>query len=290
MMLFTLLLPLFLLGGLGALISRHGWASGVNALVARLLIPALLFNGTYKHGLPADGAWQMLVAYYGALLLLFLAIGIGLRRHADSASRAFGAVYSNTVFVGVPVLGQVWGEGSLQYAYPLIAFHGLVGFTAYYLMAAGSKNIVAALSNTVMNPIVISLMAGLALNLGGVVLPSAITTVLNMLASAALPCALLALGASLATLPMPDLRAASLVVLAKLLALPALVYLAAYLLKVPEEATRVLVVIAACPVGVNVAAVVQADGKDPALTNSAIFISSLACMATIPFWLSLFAG
>ncbi len=286
MMLFTLLLPLFLIGGLGALISRHGWASGVNALVARLLIPALLFNGSYKHGLPANGAWQMLVAYYGALLLLFVLVGLAMRRHEGRASYAFGAVYSNTVFVGVPVLGQVWGEGSLHYAYPLIAFHGLVGFTAYYLMAAGSKRIVDALINTVMNPIVISLMAGLALNFSGLALPASLATVFNMLGSAALPCALLALGASLATLPMPDLRAATVVVLAKLLALPALVWFAAWLLKVPPEATRVMVVIAACPVGVNVAAVVQGDGKDPALSNSAIFISSLACMATIPFWLS----
>jgi malonate transporter len=286
MMLFTLLLPLFLLGGLGALISRHGWASGVNALAARLLIPALLFNGTYKHGLPADGAWQMLIAYYGALLLLMLGVGVILRRHDDKAARALGAVYSNTVFVGVPVLGQVWGEGSLHYAYPLIAFHGLIGFTAYYLMAAGSKRIVEAVTNTVMNPIVISLMAGLALNLAGISLPAAITTVLNMLAAAALPCALLALGASLAAMPVPDLRAAGWVVAAKLLALPAMVYLAAQLLKLPPDAARVLVVIAACPVGVNVAAVVQGDGKDPALSNSAIFISSLVCMATIPFWLS----
>lgn len=286
MMLFTLLLPLFLLGGLGALISRHGWASGVNALAARLLIPALLFNGTYKNGLPAEGAWQMLLAYYGALLLLFVAVGVGLRRRGDHAASALGAVYSNTVFVGVPVLSQVWGEASLRYAYPLIAFHALVGFTAYYVMAAGRKRIVEAVTNTVMNPIVISLMAGLALNIASVSLPQPITTVLNMLAAAALPCALLALGASLATLPLPDLRAAGLVLAAKLLALPALVYLAAHWLDVPHDAARVMVVIAACPVGVNVAAVVQADGKDPALTNSAIFLSSLACMVTIPFWLA----
>ena len=41
-------------------------------------------------------------------------------------------------------------------------------------MAAGRKNILSALTNTVMNPIVISLMAGLALNLSGVALPAGV--------------------------------------------------------------------------------------------------------------------
>jgi predicted permease len=44
-------------------------------------------------------------------------------------------------------------------------------------------------------------------------------------------------------------------------------------------------VIAACPVGVNAAALVQADGKNPALVSSAILLSSIACIATIPLWI-----
>jgi predicted permease len=286
-MLLSLLLPLFLLAGLGALLVKTGWlgtswAGGVNALTAKLLIPALLFNGMLKNGLPAAVSWQVLAAYYVPLLLLFGALAMWSGR---DAARALAGTFSNTVFVGIPVLRQALGEASLQFAFPVIAFHGLIAFSAYYALAAGGGRLLPAIGNAVMNPIVASLLAGLALNLSGLALPHALSQLLDMLASAALPCSLLALGASLATLRLQEHRVALLLVAAKLFALPLLVLGATLILHLPADATAVLVVLAACPVGVNVAAVVQGDGKDPALATSAILVSSLACTATLPGWL-----
>lgn len=286
-MLFSLLLPLFLIAGLGCLLARTnamgpGWQAGLTALTARVLIPLFLFGGAFRNGIPASVSWQFLAAFFVPLLGLFLAAAFGFGR---SAPRALAAAYSNTVFVGIPVLSQAFGPDSLQYAFPVIAFHGLVAFSLYYLAAPGKK-VTGALLNAVTNPIVASLMLGLACNLAGLSLPPALASVLAMLSAAALPCALLALGASLATfriLSWPDTIAT---VLAKLVLLPALVLgMALYVFRLPAPATAVLVVIAACPVGVNAAALVQADGENPALVSSAILLSSIACIATMPCWI-----
>jgi malonate transporter len=59
----------------------------------------------------------------------------------------------------------------------------------------------------------------------------------------------------------------------------------ATLLDLPPAATRVLVLLASCPVGVNAAFVVRPAGGGAQLVNSAILLSSLACVATIPAWL-----
>ncbi len=297
-MLFTLLLPLFLLSALGCLLAKSrwlaaGWLTGANELTVKLLIPALLFNGAYSHGLPAAISWQVLAAYYLPLLCLFLFVAFAFNRGDNRAARALAATFSNSTFVGIPVLSQAFGNTSLQYAFPIIAFHGLIAFSAYYLVASGHSGktkLLAALGNTLKNPIVISLLAGLFFNSSGIVLPSTVRKILEMLSTAALPCALLVLGASLANFHLQSKAETALVVLAKLFILPALVLLlAVFVLHLPAAASSVLVVLAACPVGVNVSAIVQGDGKNPAMASSAILLSSLACVVTIPVWLWILA-
>ena len=151
-MLFALLLPLFLLTGLGCVLARSrilaaGWQGGLTELTAKLLIPAFLFSGAYKNGIPAAASWQFLAAFFVPLVALFLAVAYGLRR---DASGALAATHSNTVFVGVPVLIQAFGHDSLQYAFPIIAFHSLVLFSLYYLASPG-KHVLGSLLSAVEN-------------------------------------------------------------------------------------------------------------------------------------------
>lgn len=287
-MLFGLLLPLFLLAGLGCLLARTGilaanWQSGLTELTAKVLIPAFLFSGAFKNGIPGTISWQFLAAFFIPLVALFVAAAIA--RDSGSAPRALAATYSNTVFVGIPVLTQAFGADSLQYAFPVIAFHGLIAFSLYYLASPG-KNVVGSLLNAVKSPIVVSLMLGLAFNLIGLTLPSSASSVLAMLSAAALPCALLALGASLASFRIQSWPETVVTIIGKLIVLPACVLgMGLCVFELPSAATAVLVVIAACPVGVNGAALVQADGKNPAQVSSAILLSSIACIATIPLWI-----
>ena len=293
MSLLTLLLPLFLLTGLGCLLARTrllapGWQVGLTGLTARILIPAFLFSGAFRNGIPGAISWQFLAAFFVPLLVLFITAAYAIRRSEASAARALAATYSNTVFVGIPVLAQAFGPDSLRYAFPVIAFHGLVAFTLYYLAAppaSGSARLGASLANALSNPIVVSLMLGLAANAAQLSLPAPLATILALLSNAALPCALLALGASLAAMHLRSWPETAATVAVKLFLLPACVLGMALVFRLPPAATAVLVVIAACPVGVNAAALVQAEGKDAALVSSAILLSSILCMASLPFWI-----
>ena len=251
-----------------------GWQAGLNELTARVLIPAFLFSGASQHGIPAAVSWQFLAAFFVPLLVLFIAVAWSARRTADGAARALAATYSNTVFVGLPVLVQAFGSASLQYAFPVIAFHGLIAFTLYYLAvpAHGANKLTGALLATASNPVVLSLMLGLALGAAGWRLPQPAERALALLSGAALPCALLALGASLAVFHVRSYATTSLIVLVKLVALPAGVLAMTRLLGVPPAAGAV-----------------QADGANPAAVSSAILLSSVLCVVTLPLWLMLHA-
>lgn len=290
-MLLALLLPVFLVTGIGCVLARTrllapGWQIGLTDLTAKLLLPAFLFGGTYRTGLPATVSLPFLAAFFVPLLALFALTMFALRRDGGGAARAVASTYSNTVFVGIPVLSQAFGADSLQYAFPVIAFHGLALFSMYYLSAQGGRRIGAALLSAVSNPIVASLLAGLALHHAHVALPAALVSVLAMLSAAALPCALLALGASLAGFRLQAIPATLAIVAVKLLVLPAAVLAMSLACGLPAPAAAVLVVIASCPVGVNAAALVQAN-QDATLVSSAILLSSVLCAASIPFWISI---
>jgi predicted permease len=288
----SLLLPIFLIAGLGALLARldwlrPGWQVGVTELTAKFLVPVLLLGSTYRTGIPASLSWQVLGAFYLPLAVLFLGARLLLRGQRGGAATALAATYSNTVFVGIPVLIHALGSASVQFAYPVIAFHSLVCFSLYHLTdERGGDGWVAPLAGALANPIVVALLLGLALNLAGVVLPPGLMDLLDILSRATLPCALLALGASVASLELRRWNEACAVVLAKLVLLPlAVMALAVYAFDLPRAAASVLVVLASCPVGINASFVVKASGDDAQLVNSSILLSSLACAATIPAWL-----
>jgi predicted permease len=290
-MLFTQLLPVFLLAGLGALLVRlpwlrASWHGGVTELTAKFLVPCLLFTSAWRTGIPPSLSWKVLCAFYLPLGLLFLAARWTAKR-GDGAATALASTYSNTVFVGVPVLVQVLGEGSLQFAYPVIAFHSLFCFSLYHLNEeAAPPGWLKPVLNTLRNPIVAALLLGLALNLAHIRLPAPLLRALDMLGGAALPCALLSLGASVASLKPGRWRVSFAIVLAKLVLLPlGVMALSVFVFGLPMAAAMVLVVLASCPVGINAAFVVKPGGDGAQLVNSAILLSSLLCAATMPAWL-----
>jgi predicted permease len=290
MMLLSLLAPVFLAAGLGALLAklpwlRPGWQAGVTELAAKVLLPALLLNSTYRTGIPSAVSWQVLCAFYVPLAALFLVVRFGPGNSAGAAARALAATYSNTVFIGLPVLVQTLGRDSLQFAFPVIAFHSLACFSLYHLSANDAGNWRAAFASALKNPIVASLLAGLGLNLAGVRLPDALTALLDMMSNAALPCAQLVMGASVAGMKAGRWREAGPIVLAKLVLLPlAVLALAVFAFGLPRPAAAVLVLLASCPVGVNAAFVVKPGSAGTQLVHSSIFMSSIAAAGTIPLW------
>lgn len=291
-----LVLPLFALAAIGWGLTKSGrllapgWQQGVSQLTARVLMPCVLFTGIYSHGLPKTHAWGLLLSFYIPLGALFWGSFLLLRRSSERAELSFAGSFSNLVYIGIPVVVHVFGEDALQYSFPIIAFHSLVLFSMYFLtdaMRNGQQgNILGALTKTLKNPIVLSLILGLAFNLLHIPLPHIVMDTLEMGARAALPCALLVLGSSLAGISIAKTRGPVLVIIGcKLILLPLLVMLVSHFIFVlPMSVASVLVVMASCPVGINVYMVIRATGRDPETVSTAILLSCWLSLLAWPFW------
>lgn len=291
-----LIVPLFSLAIIGwgfAKSNRYlpvGWSKGVNALTAKVLVPCLLFLGMYRHGLPGQQSWGILLSFYLALISLFWLLYFVQRKQKDRAPIALAGAFSNLVYVGAPVVSSLFGEQALSYLFPIVAFHSLVLFSLYYFAdSLGSEGKIQfkMLLKPLKNPIVISLMLGLIMNLVNISLSKMVISTLDMGARAALPCALIVMGASLADISFKQGKwRVFLILSAKLLILPFLVLvLSHFVFVMPMQITAVLVVMASCPVGINAYVVVRGNGGDAPTVSSAILLSCWLSLLAWPFWL-----
>lgn len=238
------ILPVIVLTLAGYLAARRKWLrTDESATLSRftfvLAIPCLLFLSLAKARIPVATGGGFLLAYYIPVLLVYLlaaALGWWLFR-LDAPARsvlAMGSAYSNTTVIGIPLVVQTLGRDALVPLFLLIAVQNLFLFTAGTLVAefgqGGRHSLRAELHNLIRqllsSPITASLIAGVAWNVSGLMLPVPVEASLTLMADAAIPLALFVLGTSLQQFRIRGaLTPALLMTGLKIIALPVLVWL-----------------------------------------------------------------
>jgi malonate transporter len=291
---FQSILPIFGLIMLGYLLGWRRWlageaATGLANITFKLFMPAVLFTGIARAQLSDGMSPMLLLAYFGPVLAIFVLVGLIAHRLLGRAS-PFGltAAYSNNVLVGIPLVTTLLGQASLVYVFAILVFHSLILFSLQsFYNALGSAQTVSgkALLKNLANPLIVGLSFGALLNLSGVDLPQPIWRVADWLAQAALPCALMVLGISLSRYRLRPSPIALGLALVKLGLFPLLVWYAGGLLPgLSLEARSVLVLLAACPSGVNVLAFVT-NQEDTRAVSSTVFLSTLLAAISLPLWM-----
>ena len=124
------LLPVVFLIAIGVIASRAGFiraeaTKDLSNLVFMVLTPALLFR-TMSTVHVEQLNFKPVVIYFVAAWLLFTAIMAwqGLNRRA--AVQALAATFSNTVMIGIPLVGLAYGQPGLVTLFTLISVHALI--------------------------------------------------------------------------------------------------------------------------------------------------------------------
>lgn len=300
--------PLFLLIGAGYALARFGgWTGPVAEALSRFVfsvaVPALLFRlMSGFESLPAVDA-RLLVAYFGATLLVYaVAVGVGRVLFAldGAAASVFGtgSVFANTVLLGVPLVRVTLGETAIPAISLVIIFNALILWTLVTLSVewaryrhASLAGFAATARGVIANPVVGSILAGTAFGYSGLALPGWAGSALAMLADAAVPMSLVALGMSLNEYGVREGWRTSLAMTAmKLALLPLAVYGAARLLGLPATETQAITVLAAMPVGANVFVMSRAFGALGAPVSSSIVLSTALCAISAPLVIAFTGG
>jgi len=283
----------------GYLLKRTGfpgdsfWPSA-ERFIYFICFPALLLTrlaeARFEGQLALDLVWVILMLLVaGALLLLLLQKLIGFTGPVFT-SVFQGGIRFNTYIALAIAAGILPGQGVVYAAIiasvmiPLINVFCVLVFATYQDNRPSPARV---LLNIVQNPLILSCILGLILNLSGVVLPDIVGEVLRLLAEIALPLGLLAVGAAL---QIKTLRSTGLPLLTallfRLLVMPMLAIGSASAMQLPLEATQILLVFAAVPSATASYILARQLGGDAPLMAAILSAQTLVAMLSLPLVLA----
>lgn len=295
----VVVLPVFGLLGLGYAAARFGLLSyqageGLSEFVFTFCIPPLIFRTMATASLPDSQPWGYWGAYFLGLALtwaLAMAIGRGVFKldPRENVVAGFSAAQSNTALVGIPLLLQAFGDAGAVPLFLLLAVHLPVTLTSATLLMEGPHGLhpLQLAKRLLLNPILLGLMAGLAFRGLGAPYSGALRVIVDYLANAAVPCALVAMGLALRRYGLrADMKLTATIAALKLFVHPAAVYLLAFkVFAMPPVWAGVAVLFAAMPSGVNAYLFAERYRCGVALSSSAIALSTIVSVASAAFWL-----
>jgi predicted permease len=214
------LLPLILLIGLGAALSRirflgAQFSADLNKLAFWIALPALLLRSAAGASEATAATWWLLgMMLLGTLCVSLLGwawsrlLGIPASGQGTFVQSAFRG---NLAFIGIPVLAAsvvdapesirvpVLASGVIVMALTMAFYNVLAVIVLQASRPGGGAGATALVRPIATNPLLLAGLSGLGLALVGVRLPAFIDRTLEVLGGAAVPIALLCIGGSLAT-------------------------------------------------------------------------------------------
>lgn len=303
-------LPLFLIMLIGYFASRSakfgaGAEPAISAFVFYIALPALLFKvvaeAPLDDGIPLSFPIIVIVSCSAFTAFNILISRLLLRQTKPKALQyALSSGYGNVAYLGVPVViglvgsqaGLAAGIGQLTHnlyfmlLYPML-FPLLAGGQSH---GSNGAKIKAAVDKAILkNPVVWGIAAGLLVALAKIELPAPVVQTTDLLAGAAAPGALFAIGLTLSR-TVKSLNEGRISVLplitgtaSKLLALPLLtVAIAGLLPPMPEDWYQALILMAAMPTSATAFILAQAEDENSEATATTIVLTSGLAIITIP--------
>jgi malonate transporter len=217
---------------------------------------------------------------------------------AEATIEAQAGTIGNTGFLGIPMLAVLLGPVSngpilMVLTIDMIVFSSLV---TLLITAARSGRLtlgsIGALAlGLVQNPMIVSMVAGFAWAGLGLPLPGPLMETLSLLGSAATPCALFAIGASLAGRSAERLSVAAWLSFSKLVLHPAMAALMALaVFPVAPQAAGAMIAAAALPVAGNIYILAQHYRVAPQRVSAAILLSTAFSIVTVPLVIAWVTG
>lgn len=309
-MIFTLLdvvLPVFLVLGAGYGATRVGLfkSSAVDGLMTFtqvFAIPCLLFRATSELDLSAYLDWRLLFSFYLGATICFVLGTMGARfifkrRPGEAVAIGFGALFSNSVMLGLPIMERAFGADALAPNYAIVAFHApfcyLIGITVMEVTRADGRSASATstlvIKSMFKNALMIGISIGLAVNLSGITVPTQVSAAVDLMVQAALPAALFGLGGILTRYKLRDnLGQVGLIGVLSLLVHPGIAYAMTHLVfGLPDGMVRAAVLTAAMAPGVNTYIFASMYNRAMGVNSSAVLLLTLLSIFSATFWLTL---
>ena len=305
--LLSIVLPVFLVIGAGFVAARLRYFSntvidGVMAFTQNFAIPCLLFVAAMSLDFGAVFDPQLLLSYYIGCTTTFVLGILGARlifkkRPGESVAIGFGALFANSVILGISIVDRAFGAEALAATFAIVSIHapfcyilGTVTMEAFRADGRALGETVKAIgASLVRNPLLIGLGLGFATNFSGIPLPREVLQALDMIVAAALPTALFALGGILHRYRLQDGLGPTLMIsVLSLVVQPSLSYaLAVWVFDLPDAFVQAVVLTAAMAPGVNIYVFASLYKRAEGIAANTVLLGTAASVLTVSVWLEI---
>ncbi len=295
--------PIFLLILLGKVLQKtnflpEAFFKSLNRFVFWLALPALLISNISRAELDFQTISRILVLFSaGTLLSLAIAWGSSkILKLPPPAAASFiqGAFRGNGAFVGLPVIVYALSGlnadaemlGTVVLA-PVVIIFNILAVSVLLHYSRNKKGAGESITSVVLqmfrNPLIMSCVAGIALNLLGLKLPLFLNRSLEALGKSALPLILMSIGAGLAVEKLKGAASPSLVAaLIKVVITPAIGFLLAGFFDLSATEKMIAVFYLGCPTAGMSYVMADVMGADAPLAGRIIALSTLISAVTLP--------
>mgnify|MGYP001758716500 FL=1 len=257
-------------------------------MVYFLMFPALLFRSVLASPLSISTAGAsllacVLLALAGLLLALVSRLFLTVDQRALNSTQQ--CVYRFSTYLALSIGPGVGGTDGLAIMAIFIGFTvPLVNVMAVRALAAESGG--SVLKSIISNPLVITTVLAVSLNLLGFKLPAVLDNTLLKLGQASIPLGLICVGAALklreGTVNAPIV---AWMTVTRLVMMPLFALLIAIVVGFSTLQTQMFMIFAAIPTAPAAYVLAVRMGGDARLVANIISVQTLSCLLTLPIWL-----
>jgi predicted permease len=272
-------------------------------LVFLVLTQALLFrtmSSVHLEKLDMRPVFQYFLVAGSLFFIMLMVYG----RDSRASVLALASIFSNTLMIGVPLVGLAYGESGQVLLFTLISLHALVLLTmatvvlelqmAYEQAAETGESrhmlntVGMAIKNAVLHPVPLPILMGLIYAQTGWGLHPIVDKPLQLLGASFGPVALVLVGITLSQTPVGhNIKGAIKLSVVKTFVHPFLMAAAGYAMGMRGLHLTVMVVAAALPIGANVFLFSQRYQKEEDVVTAAVAVSTAFALISVTLVMAL---
>jgi hypothetical protein len=221
------------------------------------------------------------VSYAVMILLSYVFVG---KNREDRDLERFSVVYSNCAFIGIPLIGGIYGSDGILYLTAYLTFFNLLVWTHGYMTMKGERDF-SSLVKALRSPSVIAVFVGLICYLTNIRLPSVPASAIQYVADMNTPLAMLIAGATAAQTNILKAMKNSgiyLVSALKLVVFPLIVFVICRLIGAPQTVLMTVTIASACPVATTGTMFAIQMDKKPERSAEFFTVTTFLSALTLP--------